>query len=229
MTPALSSSTDTPVRMDPDHGSRVYIVEDDAAVSDSLVQLLRMRGYETAVFPSGELFLAAANAQSAGCAILDIRLPGMSGLELQAEMVKRGIKLPVIVVTGHGDTQSSRTAFRAGAVDFIEKPIDPDTLLDAVESSMTAGMRQRRDADEQSVLAAKLERLTARENEVLEALLEGKHSREIAEALGISPRTVEVYKSRLMEKMQVSRTSELLRIMIAYRVAMGKRLGPAAP
>ena len=107
MTPALSSSTDTPVRMDPDHGSRVYIVEDDAAVSDSLVQLLRMRGYETAVFPSGELFLAAANAQSAGCAILDIRLPGMSGLDLQAEMVKRGIKLPVIVVTGHGDTQSS--------------------------------------------------------------------------------------------------------------------------
>ena len=93
---------------------------------------------------------------------------------------------------------------------------------------MTAGMRQRRDADEQSVLAAKLERLTARENEVLEALLEGKHSREIAAALGISPRTVEVYKSRLMEKMQVSRTSELLRIMIAYRLASGKPSTPTA-
>jgi two-component system, LuxR family, response regulator FixJ len=229
MTPGISTIPFPSVRSNADHIPRVHIVEDDAAVSDSLVQLLGMRGYEAVVYASAELFLESANAQSAGCAILDIRLPGMSGLDLQVEMVKRGIKLPVIVVTGHGDTQSSRTAFRAGAVDFIEKPIDPDTLLDAVESSMTAGMRQRRDADEQSALAAKLERLTARENEVLDAIVEGKHSREIAAALGISPRTVEVYKSRLMEKMQVSRTSELLRIMIAYRVAMGKRPGPAAP
>lgn len=125
----------------------------------------------------------------------------------------------MIIITGHGDTQNSRTAFKAGAVDFLEKPIDADALLEAVSNSMSAGaIRQRGDA-ERALLAGKLARLTSRENEVLDLILEGKHSREVAESLEISPRTVEVYKSRLMEKLQVTRTNDLLRLMIAYRVS----------
>ena len=202
--------------------SQVFIVEDDPAVNDSLVQLLRMQGYRTASFDSAEAFIAASRPEWTGCAILDIRLPGLNGLELQASLAERGIHLPVIIITGHGDTQNSRTAFKAGAVDFLEKPIDPDALMEAVSTSMNAGeQRQRREAA-QAELAGRLARLTAREHEVLDLILAGKHSREVAETLAISPRTVEVYKSRLMEKLQVTRTNDLLRLMIAYRLTQEK-------
>jgi two-component system response regulator FixJ len=201
--------------------SSVYIVEDDTAVSDSVAQLLRMQGYRTVSFTSAEAFLDAVHPGCGGCAIVDIRLPGADGLILQSTLQKRGINLSVIIVTGHGDTQNSRAAFKAGAVDFLEKPIDADALLEAVATAMNAGeLRQRGEAERVS-LAGKLARLTARENEVLELILQGKHSREVAETLKISPRTVEVYKSRLMEKLQVTRTNDLLRLVIAYRLSGG--------
>ena len=200
--------------------STVFLVEDDAAVSDSLVQLLRLQGYLTAAFNSAEAFLAAAQPGWMGCAILDIRLPGLNGLDLQTTLAARGIHLPVIVITGHGDISNSRAAFKAGAVDFLEKPIDPDALLEAVAASVNQDARRHRSEAEHASLAGMLERLTARENEVLDLLLEGKHSREIAESLAISPRTVEVYKSRLMEKLQVKRTNDLLRLIIAYRLSV---------
>ncbi len=151
---------------------KVFIVEDDPAVSDSLTQMLSMQGYATASFDSAEAFLAAADATWEGCAILDIRLPGMNGLDLQASLGSRGIKLPVIIITGHGDTKNARAAFKAGAVDFIEKPIDADALLEAVSTSMNAGTQRQHNAAERATLAAKLERLTTRENEVLELIIE---------------------------------------------------------
>lgn len=198
---------------------RVYLVEDDLAVSDSLEQLLRIKGYATTTFGTAEAFLAAAKPQWTGCAILDIRLPGMSGLDLQSTLTGRGINLPVIIVTGHGDTRNSRAAFKAGAVDFLEKPIDSDALMDAVATSISS-RAQRRESDAQRAdLAQKLDRLTERENQVLELILQGKHSREVAETLEISPRTVEVYKSRMMEKLQVSRTNDLLRLVISHRLS----------
>ena len=198
---------------------RVYLVEDDLAVSDSLEQLLRIKGYATTTFGTAEAFLAAAKPQWTGCAILDIRLPGMSGLDLQSTLTGRGINLPVIIVTGHGDTRNSRAAFKAGAVDFLEKPIDSDALMDAVATSISS-RAQRRESDAQRAdLAQKLDRLTERENQVLELILQGKHSREVAELLEISPRTVEVYKSRMMEKLQVSRTNDLLRLVISHRLS----------
>lgn len=198
---------------------RVYLVEDDLAVSDSLEQLLRIKGYATTTFGTAEAFLAAAKPQWTGCAILDIRLPGMSGLDLQSTLTGRGINLPVIIVTGHGDTRNSRIAFKAGAVDFLEKPIDSDALMDAVATSISS-RAQRRESDAQRAdLSQKLERLTERENQVLELILQGKHSREVAELLEISPRTVEVYKSRMMEKLQVSRTNDLLRLVISHRLS----------
>ena len=199
--------------------ARVYIVEDDASVSESIAQLLRMHEYHAATFTSAEAFLAAAQPGWPGCLILDIRLPGLNGLDLQASLAGRGIQLPVIIITGHGDTSNSRAAFKAGAVDFLEKPIDPDALLEAVAAAVNTDASRQRNNAEHASLAGKLDRLTARENEVLDLLLEGKHSREIAETLAISPRTVEVYKSRLMEKLQVSRTNDLLRLMIAYRLS----------
>lgn len=198
---------------------RVYLVEDDLAVSDSLEQLLRIKGYATTTFGTAEAFLAAAKPQWTGCAIFDIRLPGMSGLDLQSTLTGRGINLPVIIVTGHGDTRNSRAAFKAGAVDFLEKPIDSDALMDAVATSISS-RAQRRESDAQRAdLAQKLDRLTERENQVLELILQGKHSREVAETLEISPRTVEVYKSRMMEKLQVSRTNDLLRLVISHRLS----------
>ena len=205
--------------------AKVFIVEDDHAVSDSLSQLLGMQGYRTSSFPSAEAFLAALSPDSSGCAILDIRLPGVSGLELQATLTERHIDLPVIIITGHGDTRNSRAAFKAGAVDFLEKPIDADALLQAVAACMDAGERRQRDRAEHSELETRLQRLTQRENEVLDLVLAGKHSREVAEVLKISPRTVEVYKSRLMEKLQVTRTNELLRMVIAYRLSKGADRG----
>ena len=202
--------------------AQVFIVEDDPAVNDSLVQLLRIQGYRTASFDSAEAFIAAARPEWLGCAILDIRLPGLNGLELQASFASRGINLPVIIITGHGDTQNSRTAFKAGAVDFLEKPIDADALMEAVSASMNAGEQRQRNDAAHAELAGRLARLTARENEVLDLILAGKHSREVAESLAISPRTVEVYKARLMEKLQVTRTNDLLRVMIAYRLTQNK-------
>ncbi len=202
--------------------ARVYIVEDDPAVSDALSQLIQMHGYSTLNFASAEAFMASLEPDWTGCAILDIRLPGLDGLQLQATLSQRGSKLGVIIVTGHGDSKNSRTAFKLGAVDFLEKPIDVDALLEAIATSMSAGAQRQRSDAEYAELASRLERLTARENEVLDLILDGKHSREVAQLLGISPRTVEVYKSRLMEKLQVNRTNDLLRIVIAYRVAMKK-------
>lgn len=218
----MATNSDTAVAAN-QQASRVYIVEDDPAVSDSLEQLLRLKGYLTASYPSAEAFLAAARPEWSGCVIVDIRLPGMSGLELQTEIAKRGINLPVIIVTGHGDTRNSRAAFRAGAADFLEKPIDTDVLLDVVAGSISARVQRQRNDAEHAALAQRLERLTARENQVLALIIEGKHSREIAEALEISPRTVEVYKSRLMEKLHVKRTIDLLRQMIAYRLSESGR------
>jgi len=208
----------------PQPESRVFIIEDDSAVNDSLVQLLRMQGYRTASFESAEAFIAAARPEWIGCAIVDIRLPGLDGLELQALLINRGIDLPVIIITGHGDTRNSRAAFKAGAVDFLEKPIDADALLEAVTASMNAGEQRQRNDAAHAELEGRLARLTARENEVLDLILAGMHSREVAETLAISPRTVEVYKSRLMEKLQVTRTNDLLRVMIAYRLTQNKEL-----
>ena len=200
--------------------ARVYLVEDDAAVSDSLNQLLQLKGYLTTSFDSAESFLSAARPDWRGCAILDIRLPGMNGLELQAELRARGIGLRVIIITGHGDTSNSRAAFKAGAIDFLEKPINTDALLEAVAASFSSAQDEfQHDEAGYADLSQKLERLTERENQVLELILQGKHSREVAELLEISPRTVEVYKSRMMEKLQVSRTNDLLRLVISHRLS----------
>ncbi len=192
----------------------VFIVDDDAGVRDSLAMLLELKGFETRKFAAAEAFLDEYRPELPGCVVLDLRMPTMSGLELQAELTRRGLRLPVIVVTAHGDVATTRTALKDGAVDFIEKPIDDEALLGAVASALERDARERAAASVASDISDRMARLTGREREVLTRVADGKHNREIAAELGISPRTVEVYKSRLMEKLQVRRVPELVRLVL---------------
>jgi FixJ family two-component response regulator len=188
----------------------VYVVDDDAGVRDSLALMLGLAGYRTALFAHAEAFLAAWQPAWAGCVVADLRLPGKSGLELQAELRARGAKLPFIIITGHGDVPSARTAFQAEAVDFLEKPFDHGQLRAAIDTAFSReGARLARAGD-----AARLDQLTAREREVLEHAAKGLHAKEIAAVLGISPRTVEVHKTRIMEKLGARNMAELVRFAL---------------
>jgi FixJ family two-component response regulator len=190
----------------------VYVVDDDASIRDSLALMLGLAGYTTRLFADAESFLVGFRPDWAGCVVADLRLPGLSGVELQARVRQRGSAIPFVIITAHGDVPAARAAFRAQAVDFIEKPFDDAQLRAAIdtafalESARLGGAELRR-ADE-----AKLARLTRREREVLEHAVEGKHAKEIAGLLGISPRTVEVHKMRIMEKLEVRNIAELVRL-----------------
>lgn len=198
-----------------DIDSLVYIVDDDAAVRDSLSLLLRLKGYNNRAFSCAEEFLAHFSPGWCGCLLLDIRLTGMDGLALQRDLARRGSTLPLIFITGHGDVAKAREALKAGAVDFLEKPLDDQALIAAVDEALDIAVRERNAGAARDTLAARLERLTGRERQVLEMVVEGCHNREIAAQLEISPRTVEVYKARMMEKMQARTLSELLRGMFS--------------
>ena len=191
----------------------VFIVDDDAAVRDSLALLLSLHGHCTAQFGSAEDFLSAARADWAGCAILDIRMPGMDGIALLDAMKARGIALPALVVTAHGDVASARAAVKGGAVDFLEKPIGEAPLLAAVATCLERERRRLSSGREEQRRSATLEALSAREREVLDQLLLGHHNRDIATHFGISPRTVEVHKARILEKLGVRNVVDLIRLM----------------
>jgi FixJ family two-component response regulator len=192
----------------------VFIVDDDAGVRDSLAMLLELKGFRTRTFAAAEAFLAEYRPEWPGCLVLDLRMPGMSGLELQADLARRGSALPVIIVTAHGDVATTRSALKGGAVDFIEKPIDDEALVAAIAAAFDRDARGRERAQAAAGAAERLARLTGREREVLALVAEGRHNREIAVALGISPRTVEVYKARMMEKLQVRRVPDLIRLVL---------------
>ena len=199
----------------PEPGDRftVFIVDDDPAIRDSLSLLLSLRGYRTATFALAQDLLAALDATSAGCVVADLKMPSMDGLELQAALRERGIAVPVVIVTAHGDVASARQAFRADAVDFLEKPFDEGAAIAAVEASFArerqrlalGGLEERRRAN--------LSVLTDRERGVAGLLVQGLHNRDVAERLGISPRTVEVHKARVMAKLGARNLVELIRLM----------------
>ncbi len=193
-------------------GSAVYLVEDDRGVRESLELLLRLRGFVPKAFASGEEFLAFTALQRPACALLDVRLPGIDGLELQRQLRARHPGLPTIVITAHGDVGTARTALRDGAVDFLEKPIDENDLLDAIVTALASDQRVVREARDREELEARLQRLTARETEVFDRITNGQHNREIAEEFGISPRTVEVHRARIMEKLRARRVADLFRL-----------------
>lgn len=197
----------------------VFIVDDDASVRDSLALLLNLQQLRTRTFASAAEFLEGFEPGSPGCLLLDVRMPGMSGLELQAELSRRGITLPVIVITAHGDVATTRTALKGGAFDFLEKPVDDELLFDVIANALDADASRRGRKAEMEARQERLLRLTRREREVMDLLADGRHNREIAETLGISPRTVEVYRARMMEKLQARNLADLIRIILEIRAS----------
>lgn len=195
--------------------STVYIVDDDAGVRDSLEILLRLHGYAPVSFASGEDFLDEVAGRSSGVVLLDLRLPGMSGAQVQAELAARGVPWPVVMLTAHGDVASARNALKAGASDFIEKPIQEPVLLAALEQGAAQQRATASDGARKADVERRLARLTPREREVLAMVVEGRHNREVAQVLGISPRTVEVYKARVMDKLDVDRLPDLIRLTLS--------------
>jgi RNA polymerase sigma factor (sigma-70 family) len=191
----------------------VHIVDDDAAVRDSLSLLLELKNIDARTYPSAEAFLESYDGQP-GCVVVDLRMPGMSGLALQAELKRRGVALPLIMVTAYGDVPTARAALRAGAFDFVEKPIEEERLVATLQAALAVAQAERANAEELGAFRARVARLTAREREVLDMVVDGRHNREIAEALAISPRTVEVYRARMMEKLQVRRLPDLVRLVL---------------
>jgi two-component system, LuxR family, response regulator FixJ len=183
-------------------------------VRDALALLLGLKGYRTAIFSSAEDFLAAYRKDWRGCLVLDIKMSGMSGLDLQSRLASQGIEMPIVIITGHGDAASARTALKSGAVDFLEKPLDDEQLVTAVGAALERDARRRAEKVVGDETSSRLARLTPRERQVMDLAAAGRHNREIGEALGISPRTVEVYKARLMEKLQARNLSELIRFAL---------------
>ena len=193
----------------------VYIVDDDPSVRDSLALMLGLDGYRVALYADAEAFLAAFRDGWSGCVLADLRLPGASGVELQATLRARGSALPIIIITGHGDVPTARKAFQAQAVDFLEKPFDHEQLLAAIRTAFALEERRIRRADARRSETDKLAVLTSREREVLDHAARGLHAKEIARALGISARTVEVHKARIMAKLGVRNVAELVRFSIS--------------
>ncbi|MDZ4254650.1 MAG: sigma-70 family RNA polymerase sigma factor [Sulfuritalea sp.] len=195
-------------------GFTIFIVEDDQSVRDALGLLLGLRGYPITMFADAESFLDAYRPEWSGCLLIDIRLPGMDGLELQKRLRETGCQMPTIVMTGHGDVESARAAFRSHAVDFLEKPIDHAKLVAAIEEASVRQSSAQGQAGQRAHFERLLASLTPREREVMELVVAGRHNREIAEDLGISPRTVEVHKARMVAKLQVENVPDLVRLSL---------------
>jgi two-component system response regulator FixJ len=199
----------------------IHLVDDDDAVRRSAGFLLRTSGFDVRAYASGVEFLAGVKKAEPGCILLDVRMPEMDGLEVQAELNSRGIAMPVIVLTGHGDITTAISAMKGGASDFIEKPFEKEVLLLAIEAAferLDAGARARTLAHDAQV---RIGALTPREQEVLLGLVSGKPNKVIAYDLGISPRTIEIYRANLMGKLGVRSLSEALRIAFAAGLADG--------
>jgi two-component system response regulator FixJ len=193
----------------------VHVVDDDEAVRDSLSLLLEAAGLSVRTYDSATAFLKALPNLAAGCVLTDVRMPELDGLELQRRLTELGIRLPVIVMTGHGDVPIAVEALKAGAADFLEKPFDDVQLLAAVSSALAASQRTRDEEVAMAGIARRLASLTPREREVLDKLVAGQPNKTIAYDLGSSPRTVEVHRARVMEKMGVRSLPELVRMTIA--------------
>jgi two-component system response regulator FixJ len=192
----------------------IYIVDDDDAVRASLELLLEANGFRVVAYPSGEHFLAKPPSSDRGCLLVDVRMPGIGGLELQEELRRRNSPLPVVVMTGHGDIPLAVRAMQAGAADFIEKPFTETTILAGIERALKLADASHavRAASAQALARVKL--LTAREREVLTELVAGNPNKAIEYNLSISPRTVEIHRARVMEKMQARSLSEVVRMAL---------------
>ena len=199
---------------------KIYVVDDDAAMRDSMRMLLESAGFVVQLYTSATQFLAD-HVQKGGCLITDIRMPRMDGLELQDEIARRGIEIPVIVITGHADIPLAVRAMQAGAIDFIEKPFDREHMLDSIRRALTAGQQSRSRSAEARAAKEVLALLTPRERNVMDCLVKGGSNKVAAHELGISPRTVEIHRARIMEKMKARSLSDVVRAALAAAHANG--------
>jgi two-component system response regulator FixJ len=193
----------------------VHLVDDDEAIRRSVGFMLKTSGFTVRTYESGIELMKAAGGLETGCILLDIRMPGMDGLEVQKALRDKGVALPVIIMTGHGDVSLAVQAMKAGAVDFIEKPFEKAVLLSAIEHSMERLKRSAANQDRAGEAVVRLQALTPREREVLDGLAKGLPNKTIAYDLGISPRTVEIHRANVMAKLGVRSLSEALRIAFA--------------
>jgi two-component system response regulator FixJ len=192
----------------------IFIVDDDAAVRDALKLLLRSVGQAVETFGSAQEFLDAYSEDRPGCLVLDIRMPGMSGLELQQKLNEKHSILPIIFITGHGDVPMAVEAMQAGAVDFIQKPFRDQDLIDRINQALEKDSANRAALGERNDIRRRLETLTPREREVLDLVVHGKANKVIAGDLKLSQRTVEIHRARVMEKMQASSLAHLVRMVL---------------
>ena len=195
----------------------VHVVDDDEAIRDALGWLLRSRGLAARGWASAEAFLADFSEAMTGCLVLDVRMDGMSGVELLDRLQARGARLPVLFLTGHGDVPLAVSALKKGAFDFVEKPFNDNDLVDRIVAALSHDALRRQRAEAESTVASRLAALTPRERQVMERVLAGDYNKTIADALGIAVRTVEVHRARIFEKMGVRSAVELSQLLAAAR------------
>lgn len=195
----------------------VFVVEDDEAVRDSLSLLLKSEGLKVRAFSSGNEFLESWNENMAGCIVLDIRMPGMDGMEVQKKLIERGSTLPIIFVTGHGDVPLAVEAMRQGASDFIEKPYREGALLEKVRATLVEDEEQRKLLGQQQLIIDRIRSMTPREREIMDRMVAGQANKVIAIELEISQRTVEIHRSRVMHKMGTHSLAQLVRMVMAVK------------
>ena len=199
----------------PQIASTVYIVDDDEAVRDSLRWLLEANSYRVRAYASAESFLAEYDEQQPGVLIVDVRMPGMSGLELQEQLIARKSSMPVVFITGHGDIPMAISTMKKGAVDFLEKPFDETALREIVGRMFEQANQRLTQAKAVRQHEAMLARLTSREQQVLERIVAGRLNKQIADDLGISIKTVEAHRANIMEKLQVTTVADLMKVALA--------------
>lgn len=193
----------------------VYIVDDDEVVRDALKLLMESVGLGVATFASGQEYLDQFDCEQPGCLVADVRMPGISGLDLQARLAAEKMQPPIIIITGHGDVPMAVRAVQSGAVDFLEKPFNNQAMLDSVHRAIEVDARQRGESSRLQEIEARYASLTPREKEVMQLVIEGMRNKNIAYDLEISQSTVEVHRSRVMEKMQAKTLSDLMRMSLA--------------
>jgi two-component system, LuxR family, response regulator FixJ len=192
----------------------IMVVDDDAGVRNAMRALLKSVGLNSTLFASAQEFLAAYQPSQQGCLVLDIRMPGMSGLELQQQLNMRGATIPVIFMSGHADIPMAVEAMQHGAFDFLQKPFRDQDLLDRIQRAIARDSELRKSLGEHERIKAHLDELTPREREVLDLMTQGLQNKSIAQKLAVSPRTIEIHRARVMEKMNAHSVAELVRMMM---------------
>ncbi len=195
--------------------STVYVVDDDDAMRESLTWLIESVGLNVETYASADEFLESYYPGRPGCVLLDVRMPGMSGLELQGHLQKQQVTVPVIMITGHGDVPMAVRAMKSGAIDFIEKPFNDEQLLESIRNALAIDDTRRDEQSFKAEVASRLAQLTPRESEVMDMVTAGKSNKEIANSLGVSAKTVEAHRAKVMEKMEAGSLAELVRLVVS--------------